>query len=268
MTDLTTQTPVEIDTALAEVLVRLGRAQSHLESAERHLADAKKAVAESPSTTYLKRAVESGEQRVAMYQFAVQNEQAKAAPFHAEFDRRGGWTRAFKVTNAGGHIHRSTACQTCFVTTSFAWLPQVSGSTEAEIIDLAGAGACTVCYPNAPVDRPCRLFTADEQAAQAERDAKAAAKVEREAKRLEKALLPSGEPLKVDTGSRWPESLKTLVAGRTWLTDAAWWTQARGSHPSYPASAVAVVAEAVAAKEGKTVEAVLAEAAKRAAKRK
>lgn len=95
------------------------------------------------------------------------------------------WTRAFIVS--GGHVHRSTRCHTCFTTTVFYGVPQCSGMDEAEIVELAGERACTVCYPTAPVDvlkRKTQLFTRDEAEKQriaderaAKRNAKEAAKV-------------------------------------------------------------------------------------------
>jgi hypothetical protein len=103
---------------------------------------------------------------------------AKMAPLEAEYDRRGGWARAFLVTNSGGHVHKDMSCGTCFITTSYAWMTDFSGMDEAEIVDAAGERACTVCYPSAPVEvlsKPTRMFTKDEvaaQAARAERDAK------------------------------------------------------------------------------------------------
>lgn len=104
------------------------------------------------------------------------------APYEAEFDRRGGWTRAFLVVTSGtGHVHSSQRCHTCYPTTQFHWVTKLSGHDEAEIVEAAGERACTICYPSAPayvLNRPTALFTKDEeakQAARAEREAKKAA---------------------------------------------------------------------------------------------
>lgn len=270
--ELATQTPAEVDTALAEIYDRYYVAQSRVSVIETDVEYSQKRIDRvtrqggTPSvwdTESLERSKASLEAAIAKAEAIL----AECDPYEAEYASRP-WTRAWKVTNVGGHIHRTMACQTCFPTTQFGWLPQVSGLPEAEIVELAASAACTICYPSAPVDKPTQLFTKSEQEAQAEREAKAAAKIERERKRLEKAILPDGSDLLVQTDSRWPERIKTLVAARTWLTDAAWWSEARGSHPSYPPQAVAQVAEAVAAKESKSVEQVLAEAEKRAKKRK
>ena len=205
---------------------------------------------------------------------------AAQAPLHAEFRARGGWTRAFLVVTKGkGHVHSSMSCSTCYPTTQYAWMVEYSGQDEAEIVDAAGERACTVCYPSAPVEvlaKPTRMFSAKEITAQQARQERAAAKVAREEKRLAKALLPSGEELVVEIGQRTTysgreymqtEKFGTLVSARTWLTDAAMWNKG-GAHPSYPVHAVQTVAEAVAAKEAQSVEVVLAEAAKRAEKRR
>lgn len=172
-----------------------------------------------------------------------------------------GWARFWLVVSSDGHVHSTTSCHTCYVSTEFGLLPHLSGLTEADAVGAEGEILCSVCFPTAPV-----AWTIGERKgvaeARAEREAK---RLEREAKRLEKALLPSGEPLEFSTDGRWPESLATLAAAKSWLTDAYAWNL---DHPSYPAEAVALVADAVAAKTGESVEAVLAAAAKRAERRR
>jgi hypothetical protein len=67
-----------------------------------------------------------------------------------------GWSRFFVVTSSNGHIHSSRACSTCYPTTTYGWLPNLSGKTEAEAIKHFGPAAealCSVCFPNAPVAR-------------------------------------------------------------------------------------------------------------------
>ncbi|WP_020142301.1 hypothetical protein [Terracoccus sp. 273MFTsu3.1] len=109
---------------------------------------------------------------------------AEEAPLHAEFKRRGGWTRAFLATSSNGHIHSSRECSTCYETTQFFWFVDLSGHDEAEIVTKAGSDACTVCYPSAPVNdlkRPRSIFSDDEKAAQAAREERAAAKAAKDA---------------------------------------------------------------------------------------
>jgi hypothetical protein len=89
-----------------------------------------------------------------------------------------GWSRAYLVTNSGGHVHRSMHCTTCFATTQFEWVTALSGATDDEVVDLAGERACTVCYEDAPVEKltqATRVFSESEleaQARAAEREAK------------------------------------------------------------------------------------------------
>lgn len=197
-------------------------------------------------------------------------------PFNQEY-REERWTRAWLVLNTGGHIHSTRACSTCFVTTPFGWLPQVSGMDEAEIVAQAGEAACTVCYPSAPVaslSQPRRLFHQTEVEAQQAREERAKAKEERAAKKAAKAIAnPDGSPLKVFEGiytnhrTKEPyeryETIETLAAAKIWLTDS----QEAWRSPAKPEN-VKAVAEAIAHKNGTTPEDEIAAAAKCAAKRK
>lgn len=100
-----------------------------------------------------------------------------AARGAAEREYRG-WSRAYLVTNTGGHVHRSMSCSTCYATTDYFWVTALSGLTDDEVVDEARERACTVCYPDAPVEKlaqATRVFSDDERDAQAraaERDAK------------------------------------------------------------------------------------------------
>jgi hypothetical protein len=85
-------------------------------------------------------------------------------PFLAEWDARGGWTRAYVVPD--GHIHKETCCHTLYPTTVISWLPEQSGLTEEEIVARAGVHACTVCYPSAPVAELRAAEAAAKKAAQ------------------------------------------------------------------------------------------------------
>lgn len=62
------------------------------------------------------------------------------------------WSRFFLVKNHGGHIHSSMACSTCYDTTEFGWLPQLSGLDEAAAVAAHGAILCTICFPSAPTE--------------------------------------------------------------------------------------------------------------------
>lgn len=67
-------------------------------------------------------------------------------------ERYTGWSRFFLVTSSKGHIHRSMNCSTCRPTTTYGWLPNLSGRTEADCVEEFGPALCSVCYPTAPVE--------------------------------------------------------------------------------------------------------------------
>lgn len=171
-----------------------------------------------------------------------------------EFAKRGGWTRAFLVVSSDGHVHRWMGCSTCNIRTRFALLPDWSGADEAKIVEDAGERACTICYPSAPVEvlsRPTKMFSEDEIAAQAAREAAKAAKAARDAKKIEKALTADGSELVIRTAQT-TEYFRTEIAGRNWLVNEL------GSHKAFgyrkDDEAIAIVLEALAIKHGVTVE--------------
>lgn len=176
-TDLTQQSPVEIDTALAKAHGEMARAASYLDhyktEVHRYAGDKRKGGGHAWSGSgswgmTLEEAVKAVEaQAIGEYvlgslkecQEKVASLRAEIKTLDAEFTRRGGWSRFFLVTNAGGHIHSSMDCSTCnkvtsrgWKPTSFAWLPDLSASTEAEAVEAHGAILCTVCFPSAPVE--------------------------------------------------------------------------------------------------------------------
>lgn len=292
-------TPVEFDTQLAEIYGSLYAAQSREQSlAESVFAtvnqfhgrskfkgtwvsnvatlvnELAEIIAAKPED-YTGKQVVSGHERYLAQVEVTRSLRAEYQRWDAEFLARGGWTRAFlAVGNGMLHVHSSQDCSTCNngkYRTEFNWRTELSGADEAKIIEAAGERACTVCYPNAPVEaKGTTLYTPDEVEKAKARVEREAAKAAREAKRLEKALLPSGEPLVLKIAG-WTETFGTLASGRKFLTDACSWNARYNNgdtHPSYPHWAQEEVAAAVAAKEGKTPEQVLAEAKTRAEKRK
>lgn len=126
------------------------------------------------------------------------------------FRIRGGWNRAFLVSNANGHVHSSMSCSTCRPTTTFAWMTQYSGAEEDAIVADAGHRACTACYPSAPLgdahSLPTKMFTPDEVAAQTakeEREAWAALspaekRARKRAEKLAAAVSKTGKPLRFE----------------------------------------------------------------------
>ena len=184
---LENQTPPQIDEQLAELWARTTTTRQRIAQASRP----RQAFHGRPETP---REQLDRETRLAGYQTKLAELLELTAPLTAEYDRRGGWERAFLVTNHGGHIHRTMSCPTCYPDTEFGWLTELSGSTEAQIIDAAGMTACTVCYPTAPVAQ----LTPEQRKAHtaAERDAKRAAKAELKRAR-ELAKVPRAHALAV-----------------------------------------------------------------------
>ena len=187
------------------------------------------------------------------------------------------WNRAFLVKASNGHVHKSQACSTCFPTTEFAWLPQLSGADETEIVEAAGETACTVCYPSAPAEvlnRPTTIVTAEKaakEAAKAEREAK---RVEREAKRLAKAATKSGEPLIVPD-DWWADKVDYIdteyTARREWNSaedSKGWIAQSQPERAARYAERQRLIEEALAEKHGVSVEEMRAELQAKFAKRK
>jgi hypothetical protein len=151
--------------------------------------------------------------------------EAKAEPFNAEWIKRGGWTRAFIVKNSNGHIHKSQMCSTCFPTTQFGWLYEVSGDSEESIVAKAGEMACTVCYPSAPVDILKRKSQFEEPDKKAARIARELRKAEIAAKRDAKSLTDiDGNALKIPTftdyrGNVHYDYLDTVFKAQQYVTD-------------------------------------------------
>lgn len=135
----------------------------------------------------------------------------------AEYTKAGGWTRYYLVANAGGHVHTSRACSTCRPTTEFAWLTEYSGHTAEELVELAGERACTVCFPDAPVDvtrRESRLrYDVEARAAKA---AERTAKEDAKAAKLAAAGGALAEPLELDRFT----TVKTVRAAKVEAVNA------------------------------------------------
>jgi len=180
--DPTNATPSEIDTELARLDLECAKATNALH----RLAEHRDCWTDDVYRSEL-------QARIEVARRAVADCEAAARPLDQEYKRRGGWTRAWLVLASGGHVHRTTECRTCFPTTKFAWLTQLSGQDEIDIVDQAGEAACTECYPSAPVDirnRPSRIKTPEQLVREAE-------KAERAKAKAAKAITaPDGTPLR------------------------------------------------------------------------
>jgi hypothetical protein len=244
-TDLSSKTPVEIDTILADLWTRIERATRTVSSAREHVRhqagqrrsnygqgpwsgsfDEAVAACEAKATgsydadgvtrtyrTYEGKALDS----LVEAEEALEALEAQVRPFEVEYTRRP-WNRYFLVQNVGGHIHRGMNCSTCFDDTRYSWMVDLADCDEAEMVAKYGEMACTVCFPAAPSmygfgDGRSAIvrYSADERAARAaEKAAKAAAK---DAKSI---TAPDGSPLRVGY-----DTVRTIIAAERKLSEVA-----------------------------------------------
>lgn len=192
-----TATPVEIDTPLAAIYERIydlqfdlavacNRADSYQAGLEKYEAG------DFRYSSYTAEYLTTLEAKIAEISDAIEEARAETLPYEAEFTRRGGWTRAWLVDNTNGHVHNSMNCSTCFETTRFGWLPQVSGFDEAEIVAQAGEKACTICYPSAPAEVLNNPSALELPRRREERLAREAEKAEKMAAKAAKSLSHDG----------------------------------------------------------------------------
>jgi hypothetical protein len=205
------KTPVEIDSKLAELYYgkydlenEIANLRSRIEMyAEREYYASSKAKVESKLEEVLEK-----------YKVLLANVQILNKKYT-------GWSRAFLVSNSNGHIHASQNCSTCFPSTRYIWLTDLSGQDRLEIAGLAGEKACSVCYPDAPSEyfqRKCQL---EDPAVVKAREERAVAKAEREAKRIAVGISnPDGSNLLVRNwwdSLGYKENLKTERTARIWV---------------------------------------------------
>lgn len=213
-TDLSTWTPQQVDTVLAEIYGRVAEKRFEQARQRRYMADTERRMDpgywlyKEYEQADLQRQVAKYEAKIAAIDVEIREISKEAVPFNAEYQRRP-WTRAWIVTSSEGHVHNTMDCSTCNKVyrkqdgtysdpTEFGWLPQVSGLDEAEIVSLAGEAACTVCYPSAPVEslsQPNLLDTAERLALKA---AKTAEKDAKTAERIAKGVTADGRPLHIE----------------------------------------------------------------------
>lgn len=240
--DLTTATPIEIDTVLAELdhsqAILEAKVDAELRAIHRGLGEKEQKIgrrimwptqdteaiaamrAKGDTLIGMMRTADSIVARYDAAVAALAANQAAQAPLNAEYLRRGGWTRFFAVS--GGHVHSTMNCSACNngrERTRFGWLVEWSGRNQAEAIAALAAAAHTLCsqpccFPDAPVPAtPAPRKTAAERAAD-----KAAA--ERTARTEDPKLIAdtNGEVLRVDNAT-----LRTVRAAEIKAVDALWW---------------------------------------------
>lgn len=208
-------TPFDVDTELNEVLGALSAAEQVKAAALQQVTLVQRSGDRIRYGMTREQRLEQAEANLAKARAAIEPLRAHVDTIDAEHARRGRWPRAFVVPQ--GHVHSSLGCSTCYPTTRFQLLPEYSDKTEAELVDDAGDRACTVCFPSAPVDRPTKMELPEERQVREVRETQAA---ERDAKKLAAAAkaitTPDGEPLTIGAwNSRWPTTIKTERAAMT-----------------------------------------------------
>lgn len=215
MTELNTQTPVEIDTEIA----RLEGEQSALYYRLSKLREEKRLAAEHDYFDVDLLTTKIGELVTQLDEL-----HAKILPLNEEFHRRGGWARYYVVDNNNGHVHTTTDCPTTYRSTDFCWLTGLSGAPRAEAVALGGAQTCLVCFGEFRAEieagRPTRLEGPKTKAAREEREKAAAAKAAKiEAAKTKAITNPDGTPLVIeDLGKR---MIKTEIAAQRAASQAA-----------------------------------------------
>lgn len=146
-----------------------------------------------------------------------------------------GWSRFFLVTSSQGHIHSSMRCTTCYRTTTYGWLPELSGKTEAETVAIHGPALCSICFPSAPVEDTGYKITASraqELAWSPDREKKIAARERREQEKAEKKAKKAANALKTAESMGW--KMNSLIDQFGEDTRAAYrWFCAYGESKAY-----------------------------------
>lgn len=215
----------------------------------------------NPSRYWSERQVESYRQQLVKYE----QELDRLRNLYDEEEKNySGWSRAFLVVNSNGHIHSSRSCSTCYDSTKYVWLTQMSGESRLEIAELAGEKACTVCYPDAPSEyfqKKCQLEDPKVVAARKEREEKAEKKRQEQEVKGIKDL--DGSDLKVEDlyGSRYRTPLNTLRSAEIWVVDAMVFLANVREHQKSRVPVVTAEVErvmlAIANKKGETFDQVL-----------
>jgi hypothetical protein len=207
-------TPIEIDTALAELYNKQYDLRTSIMATEQEI----KLIEKYYPTQEARK--EKVERRLESLRGVLAERNAEVAEVEKLYT---GWTRAFIVSNANGHIHSTMSCNTCFPTTRFIWMPNLSGEDKMTIAELAGESACSICYEDAPSEyflRKSQLEDPEKTRAREEREAK---KKERDAKKLLTGITnPDGTDL-VIRERRYSNTIKTERTAQIWAVDNLYW---------------------------------------------
>lgn len=140
---------VKTDTTLAELDFERAKyvnyAYSEKRTSERY--------SKRPDTAYNRIQIQESLERLAKLNEKIAEYDVKIKPLNDIYMEHG-WARYYYVP--AGHVH-NRYCSTLRVTTTVYWLPEYADMPVDELIEKAGDRACTVCFPDAPVDKPTTL---------------------------------------------------------------------------------------------------------------
>lgn len=188
------------------------------------------------------------------------------------------WSRFFLVAASNGHIHRSMNCHSCYPTTMYVWLPELSGLTDADAVAAEGEILCTFCFPDAPV----AWTEGVGRRTQEEQDAKAAEKAAKAAAKAEKSLSLDGSTVSITSdfdGDQWHcrrKEFKTYRSAELWMVEALAFKTLKEKFPArhisgkpdaYSVDNITRVLEMMAEKKALTVAEILEALEKRVAKK-
>lgn len=156
-------TPEQVDTELADLWQTANRAAQRIQDYTKTVEDERQR-GRSEDDFYVRQYLEKIEE----YRRAYGAARVAARPGEALYEAQR-WSRFFLVTNGNGHVHSSMECTTCFATTQFAWLPELSGKSEHEAVEAYGESMCTVCFPSAPTDPAWIRAAKDREQAEAKK---------------------------------------------------------------------------------------------------
>ncbi len=228
-TDLASKSPSEIDTILFPLWAQRWSAALHRYGYQEQIDRHNEAVAGTykPKSQYesnpkmTDHEVTWHQERVDKYQAEIDAINVKIQPLEDEFKKRGGWERFDFVPD--GHLHRR-GCHTLFPTTERLILAEASGKDHKWIVDNFAYAACTVCFPDAPVEAREKYLSDRKKANAAEREAKAVARREKEAaKNLVKPVELKGWRQKVVSVYDAKSALKSEIESQVWNTEAKHW---------------------------------------------
>lgn len=262
--DIFTATPAEIDGEIASIEAGIAETCAALDATRKNIARAEK----DSYAAHLFPLAES-QARLEELSTRLTGLVDEKRPYTEEYSRRGGWSRFYLVDNSNGHLHTHTACSTCYDTTQFCWMTEMSGMTHAEAVEQGGELSCLACFPEHRAEieagRPAQIETPNQKKSREERALAEAARAAKQAKAAKKAIAnPDGTPLVIeDSGKR---VLKTEIAASRAATQAAfdllWYGTSHPMAAEWQANVEAIL-PALAHKRGTTVEHERAELAKK-----